>query len=55
MKTRLTKDEKAIVIGLFKDGYSMYDIAQRYGLTMEVIERIIRQALKKQGGDHAKS
>ena len=49
MKTRLTKEDKALVVGLFKDGYSMYDITQRYGLTMEVLERIIRQALKAQG------
>ena len=49
MKTRLTKDEKAIVIGLFKDGYSVHDLSKRYGLSIQLIERTIRQALKAQG------
>ena len=39
----------SFVVDLFKDGYSVTDIAHRYSLTMQRVERIIRQALKKQG------
>ena len=49
MKTRLTKEEKFCVIGLFRDGYSVQDVSKRYGLSIQLIERTIRQALKAQG------
>ena len=48
MKTRLTKEEKALVVGLFKDGYSVEDVMGRYGLSRPTVEGAIRQALKKQ-------
>ena len=48
MKTRLTKDENSLVVGLFKDGYSVEDVAARYGLLRVTVERAIRQALLKQ-------
>lgn len=47
MAKRVTLKD-SFVVELFSDGYSVNDIAHRYSLTTQRVERIIRQALKAQ-------
>ena len=41
-------DWEGVVVAIFKEGSSMDDLAEQFGATSEEVERIIRDALKRQ-------
>jgi len=45
--TRMTEKQRATIVRLFAGGTSIMNLSVGYGLTMQRIEEIIREAMQK--------
>ena len=48
--TKLTKNQRATIVRLFASGTSTANLAEAYGVSIERIEQVIREAMIVHGG-----